>query len=374
VLFLLVSVCVFALTNLFEVDRASAQVGPTPTPACAAGTFWDPLLRICRPNKTPCPAGTIDVLSDRDNDDGGDDCQPLDVVPAPLRLNCSPAIELNATGAVVCQADFGPGRLSLPLDSAVGCVAVERTPYPRLIVGLGSRDSRVATKFEAIGVLASVASVAVGTPGYYQPDDRGREWTVRGLYLHERFGGAGSFDVRRTMDGDAYRYPSFNNLRAVLRFQLVEDSARWVLNTRPGFGADRALARGGIGSPVSVDLQHFFRHASYPVNDPETGPVAGNGPDRAGSNTLPAFQLQFQAQWRLLYEATWDNFGVNGANEYVRLGTGGTGGEVELATFWAARAWDPRQRRDGATAAAYCNAATGYIPLPVIEAQSVLVP
>ena len=374
VLFLLVSLCVCALANPFGAEQVSAQVGPTPTPTCAVGYFWDPLLRVCRPAKTPCPPGTIDVIGDKDNDDGGDDCQPLDDVPTPLTVNCSPTTELNSTGAVVCQLDFGPGRLILPLDTAVRCVAVERTPFPRLIVGLGSRESEAKTKLEAIGVLANVASIAVGTPGYYQPDDRGREWTVRGLYLHERFGGAGSFDVRQTMAGDAYRYPSFNNLRAVLRFQLVEASARWALDTRPGFGSDRAVALGGVGSPVSVDLQRYVRHASYPINDPETGPVVDNGPDRNNVNTLPAFRLQFQAQWRLLYEATWDNFGVNGANEYVRIGTGGTGGEIELAQFWAARAWDPRQRRDGATAAAYCNAATGYLPLPVIEAQSVLVP
>ena len=53
-------------------------------------------------------------------------------------------------------------------------------------------------------------------------------------------------------------------------------------------------------------------------------------------------------------------------------GTGHHGAEIPLGQTYASyRVWDAQQSLAN-TASIYCNAAAGYIPLPVIEAQTVL--
>jgi len=65
-------------------------------------------------------------------------------------------------------------------------------------------------------------------------------------------------------------------------------------------------------------------------------------------------------------------------NRYTEDGivaAGGVGGEeaYRLGSLMSARIWDARQPVSGAVADGYCQADDGYIPIPVLQGQSVLV-
>jgi hypothetical protein len=92
-----------ALAAIGGVSAAPpAQITPTPTPTCPPGQFFDPVMNLCRPIQQPCPAGTIDLQGNGVND-GGDDCQPLDVLPAPDDCALLTSNPLNTKeGQVAC--------------------------------------------------------------------------------------------------------------------------------------------------------------------------------------------------------------------------------------------------------------------------------
>jgi hypothetical protein len=335
-------------------SAALAQVGTTPPPTCPPGQAWNPLMNRCWPIKPPpCPAGTIDI-QDNGQNDGGDDCQPLRQMPsvvAPVR--CGPGA-LGPDGGAACDTSLG-----LQVDVGVGCVDVRRSPYPRAMV---AND----LKLSDVGVLPSVDGVGAGQPGWYRLT--ANPMTTEGLYLHERYGqvthdsaGRPAFDTRSLLAGP-YRYPSINNVRIVLRFERNSDAgSRWWLE-------GQMIASGPVGQELAVDGATHFDRASYPLPGAD---VQFNGPDLQGNNALPAFPLRLETSWSLVYYATWDTFGVNGHNEYVHTGSGQS--RIGIGNYVSLRAWDSRQHMDSVIRGIYCNAADGYIPLPILEGQSVLI-
>lgn len=344
-----------ALTSAGAVSAApQAQAGPTPTPTptCPPGEEWNPLMNRCWPiPKPPCPPGTIDLQGNGENN-GGDDCQPLDILPGIAGpVSCGPEA-LGADGAAHCDTSLG-----LRVYVGVGCMDVVRRPYPRAMV---ANDLRLSSP----RILPNVEGVTSGDPGWYR---RVSPVQTEGLYLHEAYGqvtadsmGQPAFDTRSLIPGP-YRYPDINNVRIVLRFaQNTGAGATWMV-----YG--EVIASGPTYAEQVVEGAKLFR-SSFPTPDAD---VALNGPDRNRTNTLPAFRLGLQTRWVLVYFATWDTFGVDGNNAYVR--TGRSSSVVGIREYTSFRAWDSRQIVDAATRNAYCNASTGYIPVPVIEGQSVLV-
>jgi hypothetical protein len=100
------------------------------------------------------------------------------------------------------------------------------------------------------------------------------------------------------------------------------------------------------------------------------GDISSLGPALNGTNTLPAFKLALQTRWDLYLRSEWDDYTVNVAHNYVLAAHRQF--EVRVApTYISYRAWDNRQSVTNA-AGIYCNAAQGYIPVPVIEAQAVM--
>ena len=356
ILFVLpVLVSLVALTAASEVSAApQSQAGPTPTPTptCPAGEEWNPIMNRCWPiPKPPCPPGTIDLQGNGENN-GGDDCQPLDSLPGIAGpVGCGPEA-LGADGAAHCDTSLG-----LRVYAGVGCIDVLRQPYPRTMV---ANDLRLSSP----RILPGVIGVTPTNPGWYRVVSPAQ---TEGLYLHEAYGqvttdsaGQPAFDTRSLIPGP-YRYPSINGVRIVLRF---------VQN--PGFGMhwwldDQEIAAGPVGGTQIAEGAKFIT-SSFPIPGAD---LEFNGPDRNRTNTLPAFQLRLQTRWFLAYLATWDTFGVDGNNAYVR--TGRSSVVVAIRQYTSFRAWDSRQIVDAATRNVYCNASTGYIPLPVIEGQSVLV-
>jgi hypothetical protein len=340
----------------------AAGPAPTPTPICPPGDFFDPVMNLCRPLKRECPAGLIDV-NGNGNDDG--DCEPLDTVSAPA--SCWPDLagpNLGAAGAVECALPWRVNGAALRLMNSAGCLDIRRSHYPRAIVG-------VPVEFRVRGILptSQINGITFGQAGSYRVSTR-LPWATEGLYLHERYGaattdsaGRPAFNTRALLGNDPYPFPSRNNVRAHLEFRMLADDSevRWLTERLP------APLRGGLQSP----LQFIYPRSSFPL--PEYGDLySTDGPARSGANNLPALRLQVQTRWQLVLVSEWDNYTVNAAHEYIR------GAHERLETpisqpYLSSRAWDSRQSAVGAEAA-QCNAASGYIPVPVIEAQAVLQP
>jgi hypothetical protein len=351
---LLVAVSLIALASAGTASAApQAQAGPTPTPTptCPEGYFWDPFMNQCRPIVRPCPEGTIDIQGNG-QDDGGDDCQSLDIMPGVASpVGCGPEM-LGVNGAAYCDTSLG-----LRLYAGVGCLDVYRRPYPRMMV---ANDLRLSSP----RILPDVLGVTPTSPGWYRVVSPVQ---TEGLYLHEAYGqvttdslGRPAFDTRSLIPGP-YRYPDINNVRIVLQFaQNSGAGSIWVLD-------NEVIASGPTRVEQVAEGIRFFM-SSFPIPGSD---VAFDGPDRNRGNTLPAFRLRLQTRWFLVYLATWDTFGVDGNNAYVL--TGSSGAVVAIREYTSFRAWDSRQVVDAVTRNAYCNAATGYIPLPVLEGQSVLV-
>jgi hypothetical protein len=254
------------------------------------------------------------------------------------------------------------GRL-VSLINSVGCGVIGR---------LSARDGRVPARFSINGFIPpNLLGYADGQPGSYRYSTE--DWTVEGQYLHERFpavtrdsNGLFAFDTRVLLGIDPYKYPSINNVRAYLKFKLITTSSeiRW---TADGFTFAHA---GGVGVDA---VEIVFKRASFPLPGQDSL-YSYYGPNAWGANVLPAFKLNLLTRWQLILVSEWDNYYVNGNNQY----TLGSHSRVEAPMglpYDSYRAWDSRQSPNN-TGMIYCNAAQGqgYIPVPVIEGQSVLKP
>jgi hypothetical protein len=347
----------FAARPVVQAQPAVHVADATPTPICPAGEFWNPLMQRCWPIKKDCPSGLIDVNGD------GNVCQPLDPIPAPTSCQVWPVEPgLPANGDVECALPWHVGGQSLQIGAAVGCLDVTRRPYPRAMVN-------IPVEYAVAQIIppAQLQGIPFGAPGSYRVSVNG-PWATEGLYLHERYGagatdsyGQPAFETRALLAGDPYPYPSVNHARAHLVFRMATNTGdlSWIATGFPH------ILHGGLNSPV----QMTFPLASFPL-DGNASKISLLGPAMDGSNVLPAFKLSVQTHWSLFLDAEWDSFTVNGSHQYVFAGHHGA--EIPLGQTYASyRVWDAQQSLAN-TASIYCNAAAGYIPLPVIEAQTVL--
>lgn len=330
---------------------------PTPTPDCPPGEYWDPTMMRCWPIRRDCPAGLIDVTGD------GSVCEVLDPIASPSACLAWPAgPTLPATGSVDCALPLQAGGELLRLNGSVGCLSVYRRPFPRAMVNL-------PVEFRVMGIIPpnQLSGITFGDPGSYRLS-AGDPWATEGLLLHERYGaitsdsyGQPAFNTRALLGGDAYPYPSINNIRARLVFKMAAtaDALTW---TTAGFSIP---FDGGLSDWAKTT----YAWASFPL--PGSVPnISLLGPAQNGTNSLPAFKVAVQSRWDLYLNAEWDEFTVNDAQAYVLANHRQV--EVRVApTYNSYRAWDSRQSPANATSI-YCNAAQGFLPVPVIEAQMVL--
>lgn len=109
-----------------------------------------------------------------------------------------------------------------------------------------------------------------------------------------------------------------------------------------------------------------FDRASFPL--PGEGEATSfDGPDRNGNNTLPAFRLTVRSRWQARLVIGYEVYGV--VDNAYRL-TGYVGPRaIPLAAVYSRRAWDWGQPTNSP---GFCDAAQGYVPIPVLEAQAVL--
>jgi hypothetical protein len=358
-------IAILTTSTLLTLTTPSVEAGapartptPTATPDCGPNEERGPDGN-CRPIRRECPAGTID-LNGNGYDDG--DCENLDVFTRPT--NCLPSMAgptLAIEGAVECALPWAIYGQPLRLMVSVGCLDVRRTQYPRVMVG-------VPVEFDVRRIIppSQLANVPFGGPGSYRVSSS-QAWTTEGLYLHERYGAASTdslgrpaFDTRVVLSGDPYRFPSLNNVRAYLKFTLDPNSFVW--NT-----ADLPEISSGLQDPVKL----IYPRSSFPLPG-EAELLSPFGPSRQGRNDLPAFRLSVRAEWQLRLVVEWDNYYVNGSRQYTR----GIHERFDLPIarpFTSARVWDSRQSAQG-VGIDYCNATWGYVPVPVIEAQTVLKP
>ena len=254
------------------------------------------------------------------------------------------------------------GGSALSVGASVGCLDIIRQPFPRAMVNLP-----VEYRLAQIIPPSQLRGIAFGAPGSYRLSSS-NPWATEGLYLHERYGavtadspGRPSFDTRALLAGDSHPYPSVNHVRARLIFRMVTapNELTWTTSTFPDVLQD------GLNDWAKT----IYSRSSFPL--PEIAPqLSLLGPAADGTNSLPAFKVQIRSRWNLYLNAEWDTFGVSGSHQYVFTGHHQT--EVQVAPAYDSyRAWDNRQSPVNAEGI-YCNAAQGFIPVPVIEAQTVL--
>ncbi len=290
----------------------------------------------CHSNRPPpCPDGTIDIQGNGQND-GGDDCQPWRHITTPSWCTPTP-VDFN--GNVKCilpqNAGGGLGWDGTYVQAAMGCLLIDRTPYPRALVNYPQRPDQVGgdtgVKFalhdDGLSLASDMAAwippadligLAPGQSGWYQPatdvaiNVGNRSDAVRGVELGEDTAGFDSRNILRAhglWTGTRQNF-DIQNVKAFLAFVRDEapDALHW------DFSPNNLPFLSGIGSNV------FFRfpRASFPA--PINGDLAPDGIDLNGGATLPAFKLVVRSQWDLWYFASWDTYYVAG-NEAHRLGT-----------------------------------------------------
>lgn len=364
---LVLVLCLTALPLIVanSAGGSSAQTLPTPTPTatpiCPPGEEWTP-WGGCHLIVVPCPGGTIDI-NGNGNNDGGGDCQPLDVLPKPMNCAIWPGGPyLPPEGYATCALPLFLNGQPLTLMGAAGCVDVTRKPYPRAMVN-------TATLFTINGIFPGVRNLRVDQPGGYRLRPDLDPWTTEGLFIHERYGnltidstGRPAFNTQALLSGDSHPYPSLNNLRANLIFFVpgLNGTFQWTVKGQSG---------ATLLSRTSGPIDKVFAFASYPTA--RSAFIEESGPDLNGHNTLPAFQVALRSTWDVWLMVEWDNYSVNGNNAYVRSNHEGYG--IRLGAYYSYRVWDEQQSLTGVQSI-YCNASAtgGYIPVPVLEAQAIL--
>lgn len=341
---------------------------------CDDDHIWDDVDKVCKEKPKPCPTGTIDIQGNGRND-GGDDCQALDVMaPVNNYVHCTPGpLEMfMPSGTVTCYTTVGAG---LSVRVSPGCSAITRTPYPRAMV-------HVPITFQEVGILPEVAETEPGGVGWYRYNSSA-PWQVSGWRLDEKYGyvvadsaGQPSFDMRSQLAADdVWRYPTINGVRIWLEFDRVQLSgldSKWQIALQTGSGGDysRGVVRG-----QQYTIETGFRRSSHPT---ELGGSAADyvvpilGPDKLGGNTLPGLKVGLQTTWELYYVASWDEYAVDTNNAYVLVQH--SSARVPVGRYDSQRVWDEQQAYDDSVRPIYCNALAGFVPVPVLEGQSVLIP
>jgi hypothetical protein len=237
------------------------------------------------------------------------------------------------------------------MDAAVGCVDVDRKPYPRTLVHLTDDTTlRLAGLVPPEGL-----GLGFGAPGWYRVTGA---WRVQGLYLHERFGDTAAFNTQRLLGNDPYPFPSIDRVTAYL--ELIAEPERTAWEVRGAPAGVRVVERSGERAQLR------FSRASFPLPGAAES-FSLDGPDRDGRNTLPAYRVSVRTRWLARLVIGYAIFGVVD-NRYELTGYAGPFA-VPLGHYLSRRAWDWGQSPDSP---GFCDAAQGYVPVPVLEAQAVL--
>lgn len=309
----------------------------------------------CQPR--PCPADRID-LNGNGQDNG--DCEPLDMVnvPRPIPTNCEP---IGNYGTVRCGLQ--PPFENLAVLGSPGCLRIDRNYFPRAIV------NRQVT-FQINGVIPSDdLPSSASDEGFYRTI-AGDPYTVWGRTLGEEAQGTLRFDVGSYLSdvmSDGHPYPNIDNVTGYLELQRTPRT-EW--NVEGGSGST------AIGNSQGDTLRVTFRQSSFP--GPGTT-MASDGPNADNSaNELPAYRLSVQSAWTLTYVVSYDMYNVS-ANTYTFAGRV-VGARVPLlGANNPRRSWRVLGGKQGGVlqntdGLSYCvsNVLDGYVPVPVIEMQSVL--
>lgn len=260
----------------------------------------------------------------------------------------------------------------LRISGAVGCLNIERgygseaVALPRTLIGLQGDPFRLAVT----GVITPTdLGLSFDTAGWYRTAD---DWSVTGRTLGEVVRGAGHavFDLKGYL---GYTYPDIRNLNVYLRFTANPDDTEWGF---AGGTPPRDVVYMAAQGASAVRWFHFFS-SSYPsaaapwVKD-------GIGPSTTG-DYLPAYAITARTPWTAELVYSWEEWTIEGGT-YQKVKDAApqvTRIFDAVSTVASYRVLDYAVWKEAAMspgANANCDAATGYIAVPVIEAQSVLRP
>lgn len=262
----------------------------------------------------------------------------------------------------------------LRISGAVGCLNVEHgfgdraVTQPRALTGLVEHPFRLSVT----GVLTpSVLGLTFSDAGWYRQSSDST-WTVTGRTLGEMVHGQGqsTFDLRGYL---GYRYPDIRQLNVYLRFNAQPDQTEW--GFAGGTPPREAVYMANQG-PAALHWFMFFV-SSYPsANAPWIR--AGIGPSKTG-DYLPAYMVTARSAWTAELVYSWEVWTIEGGEYKKRadfsgsthdlFGAGSTVASYRVLDY---PVWDAARMAPGANT--NCDAATGFIPVPVVEAQSVLLP
>lgn len=336
-----------------------------------------------------CPGNTID-RNDNDQDNG--DCIPLRDVELPaVPVSCvTPLGGLERYGRVTCQPLWRVNGIQMsipvpPLHANQGCISVQRRPYPRMMVGLGTPT----LSFNGL-VPTDVGWMTGYSAGWYDVDLSGDE--LRGISAHGANYAAGNW-LGQSLGSGVSDYPAvwLHNPSIDFYPDINELSMRlvYVLTERVAEPLEVAFT-GGAGAPqfISWDGSQPLRLSATRSSNP-SAPMAGDdlvgsgGPNRSGPADLPAYKLQVRSTWTLYVQWRYFEYAISpnaqGDGQYGRRSAVPRVEAVEVTGLQSVvgyRTWDTQQAtRAGLSASPHCNALPneGYIPVPVMEGQSVLV-
>lgn len=330
-----------------------------PGPTCSSSEVWDEGAQKCYSiqsvggKPTHCtPSGTWGDLHDFSTSTGDLSCL------LPLQFFNEDTGNYQDAG--------------LRISGAVGCLNVERgygtnaVDLPRTLIGLKGEPFRL----EVTGVIPPAdLGLSFSNAGWYRPAD---DWSVTGRTLGEVVSGVGhtTFDLKGYL---GYRYPDIRFLNVYLRFTAQPDQTEWGF---AGGAPPREVVWMAAQGTAALHWFMFFV-SSYPSGD---APWIrdGIGPSTSGEY-LPAYMITARSAWTAELMYSWEEWTIEngeyksktGANERItRLF--GPDGMVASYRVLDYSVWDSAHMSPGADA--NCDAATGYVAVPVIEAQSVLRP
>ena len=338
-----------------------------------------------------------------------DSCHHLQVIDVDSQIVTNCGVSADHTGRVTCSVGLSGNlppiapAVTNALSIAPGCLSINRSPYPRLMVGLGSPTISIGpAPFRSGSVQVSSHNSSLIAPGYPVSGNRqgwyntwidgatisgvhGITMTVAGnwygipyQYATESLGVA-----RNDWYLEGSYYPSVRNLSIRLLYVMQDtvDVGMGLSGSGGGGGPEVPMAGSAVSStPLKLGsgLLLTVSRSSNPA--PGSYSFAENivnrgGPDLNGTNTLPAYMLQVRSTWQLYMQYNYQTWTILTGN-YQAIGP-----EISIiapvpnfASDPSYRAWDRRQGNlVGLVGQPNCNANTGYIPVPVMEGHTVLV-
>lgn len=341
----------------------------------------------------PCPGNTID--RNGNGQDNGD-CVSLthaSIGRVPLGYCNEVGGLVSRYGRISCRPEWTIGGTTQPLPFAAlqvnpGCVRVERNPYPRLMIGLGSPtlafSGLIPTNSDGVNPGGWMTGY---TSGWYQTGLTGNAaiglpsagFFAAGNWSNQPFGSnyfGAPFPKTRLDIPAADFYPSVNNVSIRLVFVLDPSAAHPMRVQFAGMPSGIDAVDWSGAEPLQLSVNRSSNPAARIGSDVVVG---SGGPDLSGPADLPAYQLSVQSSWSLYVQVYYEYWVIVGGN-YVRDPSQPAEMYSEavgaLANRPSYRVWDAQQRVSaGLVGSPNCNALAneGYVPVPVIEGHSILI-